>query len=239
MIRRICFGLLAVLRMTSIVDGNGKLTIPLYHGTSDLFYASIMKFGLGGRNLIGELRVIEVLCDLFKVAETLSYDEDWLVGMKVTKLICEQRVTQGGLNFRHGSTYLTPSCYTAAALYATGKRFGSEALEQFMTVWERLVESGVELPRAIRDSAQRIIDFVKGPVVPILIRLEGVAETSLRAENGGDPTATLQQIGIVPHQANFELIEPIRVYGTEVFRILERPSGPESALCLGLYRLSV
>jgi hypothetical protein len=52
--------------MAVIVDE--RLAIPLYHGTSDLFYGSIKTFGLGGRNLIKELRVIELLRQLVKAS---------------------------------------------------------------------------------------------------------------------------------------------------------------------------
>jgi hypothetical protein len=35
--------------------------MPLYHGTSSLWYESIMTHGLGGRNLIREFQVLELL----------------------------------------------------------------------------------------------------------------------------------------------------------------------------------
>ncbi len=41
-------GIMQILR-------DGKLTIPLFHGTNELFLDSIQRYGLGGRNIIQEL----------------------------------------------------------------------------------------------------------------------------------------------------------------------------------------
>jgi hypothetical protein len=215
--------------MAFIVDG--KLTIPLYHGTSDLFYESIRQFGLGGRNLIMEFRVIELLRELISVCRrSLPNREQWPVKMQVAESIAQQCVSRGGFNFRHGSTYLTPSSY-AAANYATSGEYGSEALEQFMLLWNRLRQSGIGLPQQISDGARPIINFALKPKMPIMIKVDGISATVLRAEKGGDPASVFlwlesfmnDPISIldVGQQANFEVRQPIRIGEADVFRIVD------------------
>src|SRR5260370_10457250 len=36
---------------------NGKLTVPLFHGTSTLFYQSILETGLGARSIVEDLKL--------------------------------------------------------------------------------------------------------------------------------------------------------------------------------------
>lgn len=219
--------------MAVIVDE--RLAIPLYHGTSDLFYGSINMFGLGGRNLIKEFRVIEFLRQLVDICQTrLPDEEQWILKMQAAEWICQQSVSRGGFNFRHGSTYVTPSSYTAAN-YATSNEYGSEALSHFMMLWNRIGESRIELPRVITDSARLIIDFAVRPKTPILIRLDGVPANILSAENGRDAGSVFQLIerfsqdkdcfSTICQQSNFELLEPIHISDTDVFRIVEHSWG--------------
>ena len=55
---------------------NGKLTIPLYHGTSEYFLKSILEHGLGGFNIIKSLKVIQLLKELYNIADNLLTDEN-------------------------------------------------------------------------------------------------------------------------------------------------------------------
>jgi len=59
-----------MLRMENRNDNelleNGKLTIPLHHGTSSLFLVSIQEHGLGGVNPIEQFRVREYFTEVFK-----------------------------------------------------------------------------------------------------------------------------------------------------------------------------
>lgn len=229
--------------MALIVDG--KLTIPLYHGTSDLFYESIKQFGLGGRNQIQEFRVIELLRQLVTICQTnLPNQEEWLVRMDDAERISRQGVTSGGFNFRHGSAYLTPSSFTPAN-YATLNEYGSEALEHFMMLWNRLRENHIELSREIKDGAHLIIAFAERPKLPLLIKLVDVPASILAAENGGLATDVFDRIegliqekffSVMCQQANFELLKPFPIRDADVFRIIEPPSDSEKALSLEPYR---
>ena len=49
-----------------ILNSDGYLTIPLYHGTSRIFWDSIKTQGVGGRNVIKEWQAL----DLFTIAKT-------------------------------------------------------------------------------------------------------------------------------------------------------------------------
>jgi hypothetical protein len=224
---------------------NGKLTIPLYHGTSDLFYESIRQVGLGGRNLIRKLRVVELLRELITFCETkLPNEEQWLLRMQAAGWIARQHVSRGGLNFRHGSVYLTPSHYTAT-VYATSSKYGSEALGHFMMLWNRLRENQINLPPDISDGAQLIIDFADRPRVPILIKVVGVPETILAAEKGGpasDVFERIEQLGqkssvsTMCQQENFELLEPIPIHHAEIYRIVKPSRNPDEEPLLATYR---
>ena len=224
---------------------NGKLTIPLYHGTSDLFYESIRQVGLGGRNLIREFRVVELLRELITLCETkLPYEEQWLLRMQTAGWIAQQNVSRGVLNFRHGSVYLTLSRYTATN-YATSSEYGSEALAHFMMLWNRLRENQINLPPEISVEAQLIIEFADRPRVPILIKVVGVPETILAAEKGGPASDLFERIeklaqgdsvSVMCQQENFELLEPIPIDDAEIYRIVNRSRNPEGEPMLATYR---
>ena len=50
-----------------ILNSDGYLTIPLYHGTSTIFWDSIKTHGVGRRNGIKEWQVL----DLFAIAKSM------------------------------------------------------------------------------------------------------------------------------------------------------------------------
>jgi hypothetical protein len=215
---------------------NGKLTIPLYHG--------IREFGLGGRNLIREFEVIEMLREMVSICQLrLPREEAWFVRMDDAERISRQCVTGGGFNFRHGSAYLTPSDFTAVN-YATTNTYGSEALEHLMMLWNRLREHRIGLSRGISDAVGRVIRFAERPRVPLLVKLAGVPAAALAAENGGHATDVFQRLesllrekffSIMCQQTNFELIQPIPLSHADVFRIVEPSCDPEREPMLAPY----
>jgi hypothetical protein len=139
--------------------------------------------------------------------------------------------------------YLTPSSLTAAN-YATSNEYGSEALEHFMMLWNRLQERKIRLPRAITDSARPILNFIARPKVPILIRAEGVHAKMLIAENGDAPLKSFELLEklmeeplftAVCQQTNFEWIGVIPINNLEVFEILVPSSNPAKEPALAPY----
>jgi hypothetical protein len=229
---------------------DGKITIPLYHGTNLLFYDSIKQHGLGGRNPIQELRVIELLQELIAICEdSLAAEEDWIPRMQCAKLIASQDVTGGGFNFRHGSAYLAASVEKAVR-YAVSSEFSSEALAHFMMLWKRLQNSRVTLPPTVETGSRPIVELASGKKAPLVFQLSDVAIGGLTAEDGGDPSVFLNFIGplasgensVYEHLlggANFELHEPISVADGRILRVLREPS-IDSAYSVGyslvLYR---
>jgi hypothetical protein len=220
-------------RMPLLIDG--KITIPLYHGTNLLFYDSIKQHGLGGRDLIKELRVIELLRELIAICEeSLTAEEDWILRMQCAKFIASQDVTGGGFNFRHGSAYLAASVEKAAR-YAVSSEFSSEALAQFMMLWTRLQDSGVSLPPTVRVGSLPIVEFASGEKAPLVFELSNVAIDNLAAEDGSDPSAMLDLVGslvtgdnsVDRHflgAANFEAHGPISIADARTFRVLREPA---------------
>jgi hypothetical protein len=214
---------------------DGKFTIPLYHGTNLLFYDSIRRHGLGGRNLIGELRVIEFLRKLIAICEaSLPVEEDWILEMQMAKYIASQEVTGGHFNFRHGSAYLATSL-SRAVRYAVSSEFGSEALAYFMLLWRRLHDGQITLPSSIGVDCRRIVEFASGEKAPLVLRLDGIALSALSAEDGGDPNIYLTLIKEsesttpVVRQAfletgTFELNEPTPISDLNTFRVLKSES---------------
>ena len=90
------------MNMTAVMEG--ILEIPLYHGTSKYFWPQIEQYGLGGRNVLEEVKARDALEFLFssvdhdKAAEVCP---NWLA----IKNTIGQRTTNGGFNFQHGHAY--------------------------------------------------------------------------------------------------------------------------------------
>ena len=53
-----------------IVNNKGELILNLYHGTSGLFLQSILEHGLGGRNPIDEMNVIDLAGELYELRKS-------------------------------------------------------------------------------------------------------------------------------------------------------------------------
>lgn len=111
---------------------NGRLTIPLFHGTSTLFYESIVESGLGVRDVIEELGIRRAAGILVKLCAELGFPPEWLSEISACARVAENPTGQthshdSGFNFRYGGTCLSPSRATAVA-YARLYGCGSEGL---------------------------------------------------------------------------------------------------------------
>jgi hypothetical protein len=220
---------------------DGKFAIPLYHGTNILFCDSIRQYGLGGRNVIKELRVIELLRELLAICEkSLPTEEDWIPRMDCVNWVASQAVTEGGFNWRHGSAYLSASV-DKAVRYAVSSEFSSEALAHFMMLWRRLNESRIVLPPSVEVDSQPIIQFASGIKVPLVLQLDGVPISALSSEIGGDPNKYLNFLEPLASEdpsvfqallqgANFELREPVCISEEKIFRVLKDSPGESGGL---------
>src|SRR3954454_24195382 len=146
---------------------DGKFTISLYHGTNLLFYDSIKQHGLGGRNVIAELRVIELLRELIAICKrSLPPSDELNAEMCVADLIASQCVHAKGYNWRHGTAYLSATV-DKGVRYAATSEFGSEALTCFMRLWMWLHASRVDLPANVTVACEPIVKFASGMKKPL------------------------------------------------------------------------
>jgi hypothetical protein len=224
--------------MAIVVDG--KLTVPLYHGTNELFYESIKEHGFGGLDIIKELHVVEVLRELLTICkERLSahVEDRWIGWMTCADFIAGQNVTASGANFRHGSVYLTAADYKAMS-HATAYETGSEILECFMMIWKRLQEHQIDIPESVLRRSQRILEFASGGKCPLLFVLNSVPISILAAEDGGDvksvfasPASILSEdpkfFGVMCQSLNFELLQPMPISEIKVFRMVKDNSSEQ------------
>jgi len=213
------------------IVADGRLIIPLYHGTSSLFLSSILEHGLGGRNVIRELGVIELLGDVVRLCDDgLPPEPQWLLRMDAARRMASQQVTAAGFNFRHGGTYVSPSPVTAAR-YAM-KESGSEIVCRFLMLYRRIEQQRPDLLRALQRDPSALMSFAAHDHVPLLIELSDVPIQSLRTEQGGPVEQILEEIegflndmpdnfpGIV-QQHNFELVRAVSRSQFHVHRIMD------------------
>jgi hypothetical protein len=167
---------------------NGQLTVPLYHGTNSVWYESIRAHGLGGRNVIGEFRVIELLAELLAISHAAGIPrENYHVSAEV---IAAQKVVPNGWNFRHGSTYLCASAMKAAG-YATDKRCGSEAIEYCFILYDSIRASRPDLLESVMPKMEPLLSLAEKSGVPLVLEVRSIPVTILRDEHGGDVSGEL------------------------------------------------
>ena len=220
------------------------LPISLYHGTSSLFLADIVKFGLGGRNPIVDWKVIEFAKAILPLAEEhLAQRPRYMAKVGSFRLMVEQK--QGKMNFQHGDTYLSPSELTAVR-YASNKKYGSELLTYTLDFLEELVRLKIEgVATELYQSYPEIFEKLDISPAPLLIRVDAVRTSDLLAEDGSDSAETVKRVcdaiqawtgGFAQQmlqQMNFRLRRPVAVGELRICLIdVTRwdPSNPEYTL---------
>jgi hypothetical protein len=211
---------------------DGRLTVPLFHGTSTLFYESILETGLGGRNMVEDLGLRAVVRSLLELCETeLEPDPKWLSDKGAAlKIATEPAIHNLGrttlFSFRYGGTYVSPSRATAVR-YALLYDCGSEALSYTLRLLERLSQRRPAL--AAREEFSRINLLARKQREPLLVKATDVEVASLRAEQGGSCPAILERIesasaepdiyDIMVKQENFELLHSIPPANLQFYKI--------------------
>ena len=191
---------------------NERMPVPLYHGTSMLFFPSIRTYGLGAKDPNVAFRSREMLYELASARAWNWYEDPHLMTIRS---IVDQNVTSGGFNFRHGSTYLSPLKTTAVG-YALNNRFGSELLSTTFCMFEKLKAHDLYRAHEIIEKYPELLELHEMPHQPLLVEAFDIPIRSLRSEDGGDPTHTLSMLrenANDPHelmwqQLNFELTAP-------------------------------
>ena len=217
---------------------------PLFHGTSTLFADRILNSSLGSQNPVAETNAVACLSQLLAVGDVaLACEADWVSESYSLRHIAAQSVTGAGFNFRHGSTYLSPSEETAVR-YALSNSHGSEIISACVALLNKLrvvAESNVE---CIEKNFPRIRDLSSGCFEPVLMRADSVPVSALRTEQG---EANVQERirwllefenpairDSIAQQENFEVVSSIEAATLTVWRIKGRDGVPLSVNCYQL-----
>ena len=214
---------------------NGRLTVPLFHGTSTLFYDSILASGLGGRNIVEDLGIRDAARLLVTLCEEYQPWPDWRFDADACIRIAEDPTKQelihnSGFNFRYGGTYVSASRSTATT-YALLYDCGSEALAYSLKLFKKL--SSVRPDLTARAEFSIITAFAEKTRKPLVIEAHDVEVGFLRAEQGGDSTQALRCIedamcddpdfyDLLVQQENFELVKPVPPCQLRFYEVKER-----------------
>lgn len=195
------------------------LPIPVYHGTSTIFLDGIVRWGLGGRNPLGDLKFFDFVKDLFPLVEHhLSNDPDWMSRAQTFSYMTEQRT--GRVNFQHGDTYVSPSKATAIR-YAANKRYGSELITYSLDFLQELLRRKIPgVADALYQRYPHVFGLLDISCSPLLIKISGLGPLDLLTENGRDAAVSIQEVlniltepnndaQVLLQQTNFRLRRPV------------------------------
>ena len=170
---------------------DGILQIPLFHGTSALFESSLRHFGLGGKDPIGEMHVLDLFKEVVPLCERhLADDEAWTICSIYAYHIVEGKATEG--SWRYGAVYLTPS-KGRAVNHARNHSYGSEILS-VAAILVRRIE--LRAASAYRDLAMRyapVFNLLTREHRPLLVEAHNVPLSLLRSEDGGSAEVAVQR----------------------------------------------
>jgi hypothetical protein len=192
--------------LNSIIK-DGRLQLPLYHGTSDLFLDSIKEHGLGSKNPISELGVIKTLERVVQLAEKQlktndNYAElEWMYQNFINQKSSHQ-------NWQHGQVYASLSKGRAH-----NNKYGSEIISETIGLYNILDDSS-----SLSLSENPILALSKSYYKPLVIKVENYPIEYLQSERRGDSViediksiSEADDIGfqLLTHGLNFRLLEPV------------------------------
>jgi hypothetical protein len=177
------------------------LSFPLYHSTSTLFTSSIKEFGLGGFNIIKELKVIELLKELETLADMhLGNHDEWRYTPKLTvSYFTRQEILPGG-NFQHGEVYLTPSLFTARS-YSENK-YGSEAITVTFMLLDLLKKHNILIDNRQASCYKKLLEFKEKSCEPVIYKLSNLPLIYLKGgERGQNLSLMIAQVEELKNEA--------------------------------------
>ena len=195
------------------------LEFPLYHGTCTLFLERIAQHGLGGWDPIKEWRVLDCLRKVLPIAEKHAARSE-IIRSHIGNARSMAEQVNAGLNFQHGSVYLSPSKETAVR-YACGKKKGSELISRVVLLIEELVRLDIaEVKTDLYQEFPEVFHLQDIDAAPVLIQVNHVSVDNLLSERGESPEDNLERIrGLqiripeswetISQQFNFRLVRPI------------------------------
>ena len=180
------------MKSKKLIDSNGNVKVPFYHGTSSLFIPSIQEAGLGGRNPVNDNKWVESFGDLFELArQKLGDTPEWPKYRKSLGPIVEQGLSKDGNrhNYSHGETYISPNS-SIAARYAMES--GCEILYYLRSLSNDLALRGYgsDVQRVLPMNLQNTLHQTYRP---FLVRISGLRFRDIDTENGDDKTTVLRQ----------------------------------------------
>lgn len=196
----------------------GRLTIPLFHGTSSLFVDSIYEKGLGGEDPVRELKVLPFLSSLREICEeTLLDNPEWLA----QRWVVEQIARQCNPAFRHGVSFLSPSHLTAVR-YAVSNPLGSEIISIACKLYSLLTEYEPGHALDSRLAGSPVIAVFSSRPEPTLVEATNVNLAFLQGEQGQPAKDVIDSLenmataldrrhfATVSQQSNFRLLHPLQ-----------------------------
>lgn len=159
--------------MSTSLQIDGRLTFPLYHATSSLFYDSIVEHGLGGKNPIEELKVLQALRQL------LVYEKEHPLKVELwfyLEEMAQQQITAGS-NWQHGQAYLTSSKRNARQ-HARNK-YGSELISETLKLYTTL-----GCPKEFGSDEYPVLKLVAQTASPLYVTISAVPLECLSGEKG-------------------------------------------------------
>ena len=204
--------------MENIIQ-NGRLLIPLYHGTSTVFVHGISQHGLGGRNPVKDWNLLCLSGEVLALSKAHLQDVPLYKARSETfAKMTKQEIRRW--NWQHGDTYLS-SAKSTTIRYAIGKRFGSELLTYTVDFLEELYRR--EVPGVKDDLFRRYPDvfgIMEACPSPILIEAGNIPIESLQSEDGSNPDSNFKHMNdvlndggnnkeLLLQQTNFRLTGPV------------------------------
>lgn len=204
---------------------NGKLIIPLYHGTSSFFLPSICENGLGGINPIEQTNARAFFEEIFKLCDVaLAGDEDWEACKFAPELLRDQENNGDSANYQHGDTYLSPSRASAVG-YALTNRYGSELISNAHRLFSLVQDRQPKLLGCSELVHHPLMNIFNYDHKPIILKICNMPISILASESGGSPEKTLDSLQIflpfvnltrMVFNSNFRLLHPVPYTECEV-----------------------
>ena len=171
---------------------SGIFTIPLYHGTTELFLKSIKELGLGGKDPLVELGAKEFMHELYDIAEKQNWSDDYWSNLQgALAPTINQDITEWGFNFKHGESYLTYSPQLAIK-YAVENPFGCEYLTNMRRLLKVLVKREVSEVYPLIEHP--IVKLGNEPHDPYIISINDIELEDVETETGQPMEEQLKKI---------------------------------------------
>ena len=190
-----------------------KCPLPLYHGTSTLFVDSIKEFGLGGKDIIQEGKVLEFARKIFPLVKDNLPEND---GSRHEVSTFKNMVDQHQL-YQHGQVYLSLS-YDYCTRFAQAREFGSELFSHSLYYYGKLLEKKLVSPDLLNDYPY-LKEVKRVGSKPVVIKVKDIDWDNLLTVDGNAlPTENIEKILEISEWAESHIKEVAK--GSHRFRLI-------------------